>query len=73
MDKTKERKVLLADGPKMIVEFNPKARERFSDRVCETCNGPILLHWLIPSDNIERRTSYFCDPEGKQISTGLKI
>lgn len=72
-DNTKEKRVLLADGPKMLSELNPKGAAYFADRVCELCGGPIMVHWLIPSDDIERRTSYFCDPDGKQASTGLKV
>lgn len=72
-DEKKEKRVLLADGPKMISEFNPKGAARFADRVCETCLGPIMTHWLIPSADMELRTAYWCDPDGKQMSTGLKI
>lgn len=71
--KLEGKKVLLADGPILLCELNPKGAAYFADRVCEVCEGPIMQHWLIPSADIERRTSYFCDPEGKQISTGLKI
>lgn len=70
---TKEKKVLLADGPRMLCEFNPRGAEYFKGRVCEVCETPIMTHWLIPSDDVERRTSYFCDPEGRQMSTGMKL
>lgn len=73
MSEAKEKRLLLADGPKMLNELNPRAALRFADRVCEVCEGPIMTHWLIPSSDIERRTSYFCDPEGNQISTGMKV
>lgn len=69
----KERKRLLADGPIMICEYNPKAAERFSERVCETCNGPILTHWLINFEDQDRRTTYWCTPDATQASTGMKI
>ena len=74
-DKTKMegRKRLLADGPKLLCEFNPKGAERFADRVCEVCEGPIMQHWLIPFPDVEKRASYYCDPEGMQVSTGMKI
>lgn len=72
-DDPKMKRVLLADGPRMLCEFNPKGASRFADRVCETCNGPIMTHWLIPSGDQEKRTAYWCNPEGTQESTGLKI
>lgn len=72
-DAPKEKRAMLADGPRMLCELNPKGAARFADRVCETCNEPIMTHWLIPSDDLERRTSYFCEPNGTQMSTGLKI
>lgn len=74
-DKTKleGKKVLLADGPKMLCEFNPKSADRFATRVCEVCGGPIMTHWLIPFDDLEKRASYWCDPEGRQECTGMKV
>lgn len=69
----KEKRVLLADGPMMLCEFNPKGATYFADRVCEVCETPIMTHWLIPSADQERRTAYWCDPQGHQMSTGLKI
>lgn len=73
MSDSKEKRVLLADGPRMICEFNPKGAAHFADRVCEVCEHPIMTHWIVPSDDIEKRSAYWCDPEGKQESTGLKI
>lgn len=72
-ESSKEKKVLLADGPILLCEFNPKGAKHFADRVCETCSGPIMQHWLIPSADQELRTAYWCDGEGKQMSTGMKI
>lgn len=72
-DTPKEKRLLLADGPRMLCEFNPKGAARFADRVCETCNGPIMTHWLIPSDDVELRTAYWCDPDGRRMSSGLAI
>lgn len=72
-DNTKERKRLLADGPRMLNELNPKGAAYFADRVCATCDGPIMTHWLIPSADPDLRGEYFCDPEGKQFSAGLKV
>lgn len=69
----KTGRFLLADGPKTVREFNPKAVLRFADRMCETCNGCILDHYLIAHDDPELRGNYWCDKEGKQFSTGLKI
>lgn len=63
---------LLADGPKTIREFNPKAVLRFQDRYCETCDKCILDHWLIANAAPELRGEYWCDVEGKRFSTGLK-
>lgn len=73
MFEVKEAKRKLADGPVMLCEVNPKGAERFSDRVCESCGGPIMTHWLIPSDDLEKRSSYWCDPDGNQMCTGMKI
>lgn len=64
---------LLADGPKTLAEFNPKAVLRFADRVCETCERPIMGHWLRPNDDPDLRGEYWCTKEGNQFSTGLKI
>lgn len=69
----KECKRLLADGPITIREFNPKAILRFQDRVCETCENPILGHWLIANPDPELATSYWCDKTATQASTGLKV
>lgn len=67
------KRKLLADGPKTIREFNPKAILRFSDRYCETCNVCILDHYLIATSDPEKVGSYFCDVTGDKISTGLKV
>lgn len=69
----KEGRYLLADGPKTLAELNPKAKLRFEHRICETCEKPILEHYLIANEDIELRTNYWCDPAGKQASTGMKI
>lgn len=68
-----EGRRLLVDGPKTIKEFNPRAILRFSDRVCETCDGPILEHYLIASSDPETLGVYWCDKEAQRFSTGLKI
>lgn len=68
-----DKRVLLADGPKMLNELNPKGAAHFADRVCETCEQPIMLHWLIASDDVEKRTTYWCDPDGSLASAGMKI
>lgn len=73
LDKPEGKRVLLADGPVMICELNPKAAERFSDRVCEVCNQPILTHWIVPSNDAEKRASYWCFPDNSQECTGMKI
>lgn len=73
MSEPLECKRLLADGPVTIREFNPKAILRFHDRVCETCESPILGHWLIANSDPELATNYYCDKLGTQFSTGLKI
>ncbi len=69
----KEKKVLLANGPRMLCEFNPKGAAYFADRVCELCETPIMTHWLVPSDDLEKRSAYWCDPQGQQECTGMKI
>ncbi len=69
----KEPKFKLADGPMMLSEFNPKAVDRFRDRVCEVCEQPIMTHWLVPDTDLEKRYTYWCDPERQQASTGMKI
>ncbi len=73
MQDKKEKKLLLADGPMMLCEFNPKGAERFGNRVCESCGGPIMTHWLVPFPDQERRTAYWCSPDGTRMSTGMKI
>lgn len=72
-DEVKAKRVLLADGPVMLCELNPKAAKHFADRVCEVCSGPILTHWLVPSDDAEKRSSYWCFPDHSQECTGLKV
>lgn len=69
----KEGRYLLADGPKTLAEFNPKGVLRFQDRVCETCDGPIMGHYLLPLEDVEKRYTYWCDKEGTRASTGMKI
>lgn len=73
MSNEKEGKRLLADGPKTLAEFNPKMVERFKDRLCETCEMPIMGHWLIDSEDEDKRTSYWCDKTQTQASAGLKL
>lgn len=71
--KPKDKRVLLADGPVMLSEMNPKGAVYFADRVCEVCETPIMTHWIVPKPDLEDRVKYWCDPEGTQESTGLKI
>lgn len=63
--------LMLGQGPILICEFNPKASTHFSGRVCMTCREPILTHWLIPFIDVEKRGSYWCNPDGNQMSEGL--
>lgn len=69
----KTAKRLTASGPITLRELNPKAIARFDSRVCETCESPILGHWIIPNDDPELATSYWCDRLGTQASEGLKV
>lgn len=69
----KEGRRLLADGPKTLAEFNPKAVLRFANRFCETCGQSIMSHYLLPLEDVELRGNYWCDAKGTQFSTGLKI
>lgn len=73
MSEQKEKRLRLADGPILLCEFNPKGAKHFADRVCETCSGPIMQHWLINFGTTDDRTSYWCDPDGQYRSTGMKI
>lgn len=71
-EKPKGGKLVLADGPIQLFIFNPKGLERFGDRVCMTCNGPIMSHWMRPNPDPELRGSYWCSREGNQASEGMK-
>lgn len=72
-DKPQEVKRVLADGPIMLRDFAPKSAHRFEDRVCETCENPILGHWVIESNDPELMGNYWCDRFGTQSSTGMKV
>lgn len=63
-----EGRYLTADGPITLAELNPRAVLRFQDRVCETCEQPIMSHFI-------RRGSdeYWCSRDGDQFSAGLKV
>lgn len=66
-------KRITADGPVTLAVMNPKMVERFKDRLCETCETPIMDHWIIPNDDLELATNYWCDKAGTQCSAGLKV
>lgn len=57
---------LHATGRVILSDYNPEGNIRFMGRLCETCNGPIMRHFL-------RRNSreYWCDEAGTRCSTGL--
>lgn len=73
MSESKTGRYLLADGPKTLAEFNPKAVLRFSDRYCETCDGLIMQHYLRAHSDPEIRSRYWCSKDGDRFSSGLKI
>lgn len=53
-------------GYVLLSDFNPDGKMRFAGRMCETCDGPIMSHFL-------RRNSreYWCFAVGPKCSTGL--
>lgn len=67
MSKEKTGRLLLADGPMMLREFNPRAVLRFTGRKCVTCGQEIMDHWLRA-----RSQDYYCTEGGPQISEGMK-
>ena len=48
--------------------FNPEGMGRFSGRICVTCNGDIMDHWL----RNDGTSNYFCTEDGSQTSDGIK-
>lgn len=53
-------------GRVLLSDYNPDGKMRFAGRMCETCKGPIMAHFL-------RRNSreYWCDEAGTRCSAGL--
>lgn len=72
-DDKKEGRYLTADGPITLAILNPKAIDRFKDRVCETCEMPIMGHYIRPEADPDLRAEYWCHATGNQYSLGLKI
>lgn len=72
-DQAKEGKLILADGPIKLYVFNPKGLERFSNRVCDTCRGPIMEHWMKFDPNPDLRGTYWCDEACTKASEGMTV
>lgn len=68
----KEQKRVLADGPIQLGDFNPKGKDRFKDRLCMTCESPIMGHWVIEDNDPELMGLYWCDKTKTQYSEGMK-
>ena len=69
---TKTGRLLLADGPMMLREFNPRGVLHFMGRKCMTCGQEIMDHWLVPHENQDMRSSYWCDRMGTLASQGME-
>jgi len=70
-----EPQLLLDSGPMMLRDFNPRGVLRFQGRKCETCGNEIMDHWLRTSVSLDAdiRGTWWCDKDGRQASTGMKI
>jgi hypothetical protein len=66
-----EPQLLSENGGIQLKDFNPRGVLRFADRLCRTCNGPIMDHWLIHEKDPDLRAEYWCDREGTQFSQGM--
>jgi hypothetical protein len=71
MSDEKTGRLLLADGPMMLREFNPRAVLHFMGRKCMTCGQEIMDHWLVPHKDQEMRSAYWCDRLGTLASQGI--
>jgi hypothetical protein len=58
---------LLADGPMMLRDFNPRGVLRFTGRKCMTCEQEIMDHWLRAGSQ-----DYYCSKDGSRTSEGMK-
>ena len=64
---------LLSEGDGiMLRDFNPKGMLRFGHRICMTCDGPIMSHWILYHKDTDLRAEYWCDHEGTRYSEGMK-
>jgi hypothetical protein len=68
----KTGRLLLADGPMLLRDFNPKAVLRFTGRKCMTCGNEIMDHWLIQNADQDMRSAYWCDKTGTMRSEGME-
>jgi len=59
-------------GGIQLRDFNPKGMLRFGERVCRTCDGPIMDHWIIHSKDPDLRSEYWCNREGTRFSDGMR-
>lgn len=59
--------LLTESGPIQLKDFNPRGVLRFSGRLCITCNGEIMDHWLRPNGDGE----LWCERDGNIASQGL--
>jgi hypothetical protein len=63
--------LLLESGAMQLKDFNPKGMLRFANRVCISCDGPIMEHWLRPNDDPDLRGEYWCLRDGGTYSLGI--
>jgi hypothetical protein len=63
--------LLSENGGIQLRDFNPKGVLRFTGRLCRTCQGEILDHWIRYEDNPDLRGEYFCTKTGSQYSEGM--
>lgn len=69
----KEIRRKMADGPVMLNEINQDNAWRFAHRWCITCGGPIMLHWLVESNDPNLMGTWWCDPDRNQASEGMNL
>lgn len=67
-----EPQLLLESGPMLLRDFNPRGALRFQGRLCVTCGGEIMGHWLRDSPDPELKGLYWCSKDGERFSEGIE-
>lgn len=61
-----EPQLLTESGPIQLKDYNPKGVLRFTGRLCVTCRGEIMDHWLRHGSH-----EFWCTKDGDMASEGI--